>query len=448
MFFGYFILSTHSYTYFPYACRCVFCLACAFFSLSKVLLGSRRWNTCTDTNTATPITLNQDKLLFAYDVIYPPSRRFIVYLEFIMRVMFQLPFLQIKIWTDLWAHSLIRLVFSYSISFYLCLCLSSSSFFDLIEQLNSITFARRWNGMTMHAEYETIKHHKLTPIKHLVFRCRFLEHCCALHQFQLFSKVLIEHLLSIISHLQSNITVHFLYSFVGVLLVQHSSPSQLVVCCYVNWLIVKKIAKIQASIKRVKIIVILLAFYISERLLLQRKVEWFFVWQPLWRWYLSSFNFVSHFNISSWKVFLYFIQRRIELFCQSKASSFIVQWNFFFGRINCHHFVRMNRTLIEISFMDAQIEWTRSKCLGKVPFFSGYCKFFNGNSKLTSNLLKLNEYHASGSHSHSIKCNHQRETNNTIWKVDFKTILLDHHENIKSYYWGAGSKNHVLNGLK
>lgn len=74
-------------------------------------------NTCIDTNTATPITLNQDKLLFAYDVIYPPSRRFIVCLEFIMRVMFQLPFLQIKIWTDLWAHSLIHPVFSQFRSF-------------------------------------------------------------------------------------------------------------------------------------------------------------------------------------------------------------------------------------------------------------------------------------------------------------------------------------------
>lgn len=76
------------------------CFFALFFPLCSISLSPSslfflRWATNTLPPTP-PITLNQDKLLFAYDVIYPPSRRFIVCLEFIMRVMFQLPSCRLK----------------------------------------------------------------------------------------------------------------------------------------------------------------------------------------------------------------------------------------------------------------------------------------------------------------------------------------------------------------
>ena len=112
-------------------------------------------NTSTDTNTATPITLNQDKLLFAYDVIHPPPRRFIVCLEFIMRVMFQLPSCRLK-------YGLIcELIHSFT-RFTSCTRFPYHTVFDFYRTATHFICTRKYSvpkcsAICIHAKHETIE---------------------------------------------------------------------------------------------------------------------------------------------------------------------------------------------------------------------------------------------------------------------------------------------------
>lgn len=219
----------------------------------------------------------------------------------------------------------------------------------------------------MHAEYETINHHKQTPIKTSCSSfSRFHSQCCLC--------VSCSSLLTLFKSVnRTSSQYHFSFTFkyqhifirppsfcLRTLFCQSTS-----VCWYANGSTVKGIAKIRASIKCWKLLYSVCALNSGFYYCFNGVRGWLFACYNLFD--LNTFQFLNHFNTISWGAWFHW--RRIELLGVVNYCQFVYCVTATFVRINFHHiYGRIIWLRLATSIKDAQVTYILWNVLGKGQF--------------------------------------------------------------------------------